>query len=57
VNLAARLCGVAQAGQIVVPERVVWAVHELVEAEAIGTFELKGFKRPVGAYNVVRMKA
>src|SRR6266536_2384776 len=35
-NLAARLCGEAENGQILVSQRVHAAVEELVEAEAVG---------------------
>ncbi len=56
VNLAARLCGVARGGQILIPERVVWAAQGLIDVDPIGEFELKGFKRPVRAYNVLAMK-
>jgi class 3 adenylate cyclase len=57
VNLAARLCGVARAGQILVPERLVWTLGERVEAEAVGDFTLKGFTRPVRGWNILRMRA
>jgi adenylate cyclase len=52
VNLAARLCGEAEAGQILVDRRVYAAVEALVEAEATGELTLKGFHRPVPAFNI-----
>ncbi len=55
-NLAARLCDEALGGQILVSERVYAAVEELVEAKAAGEFALKGFHRPLTAYNVIRLK-
>src|SRR5262249_53355243 len=56
-NLAARLCGEAKAGQILVPQRVRGAVESLAESEPVGELPLKGFARPVPAFNVVRLKA
>jgi adenylate cyclase len=54
-NLAARLCGEAKPGQILVPQRVFGAVENLIQAEALGEVTLKGFQRPVTAYNVVEL--
>jgi class 3 adenylate cyclase len=51
-NLAARLCAEAQPGQILISQRVLATVHSLVKAEAVGQLVLKGFSRPVPAYNV-----
>jgi class 3 adenylate cyclase len=55
-NLAARLCGEAKAGQILISRRVIATVDDLVEAEPVGELSLKGFSRPVTAFNVVRLK-
>jgi class 3 adenylate cyclase len=55
-NLAARLCAEAQGGQILVSQRVYAVVEALVEAEPLGELELKGFHRPVSAYNVGGLK-
>jgi adenylate cyclase len=55
-NLAARLCGEAKPGDILVPQRLLGSVEELVEAESAGELTLKGFHRPVAAYNIVRLK-
>jgi len=52
-NLAARLCGEAKPGQILVSQRVLAAVEDLVEVEPVGELGLKGFHRPVPAYNVL----
>lgn len=54
-NLAARLCSEAPAGQILISQRVYTAVEELVEAEPVGEFTLKGLHRPVAVYNVLRL--
>jgi class 3 adenylate cyclase/CheY-like chemotaxis protein len=55
-NLAARLCGEAKPGQILVPRRFLGTVEDLVESESIGELPLKGFHRPIPAYNVLRLK-
>jgi adenylate cyclase len=55
-NLAARLCGEAKPGQILVSQKLLGAVEELIEVEPIGELVLKGFHRPVTAYNVLRLK-
>jgi GAF domain-containing protein len=55
-NLAARLCGEARAGQILVSSRVAAAVEQLIELEPVGALTLKGLVRPVEVFNVVRAK-
>ena len=55
-NLAARLCGEAKPGEILVAQRVLATLDELVEVEEKGELPLKGFHRPVAAYGVVRLK-
>jgi class 3 adenylate cyclase len=54
---AARLCSEAGPGQVLVSRRVLSAVEDLVEAEPLGDLALKGFLRPVAAFNVVRLRA
>jgi len=56
-NLAARLCGEASGGQILISRRLYTAVEHLVEAEALGELSLRGFARPVSAFNVMRARA
>ena len=56
VNLAARLCGEAEGGQIVVERKVLVAVEAMSETEALGALTLKGFHRPVPAFNIVALK-
>ena len=55
-NLAARLCGEAKPGQILLSQRVAGGVEEIAEVEPVGELTLKGFQRPVKAFNVVRLK-
>ena len=54
-NLAARLCGEADAGQVLVSQRVFSAVENLAVGESVGALELKGFSRPIRAFGVSRM--
>jgi adenylate cyclase len=56
-NLAARLCGEAKPGQILVSKRLLAATADLFEVESVGELTLKGLQRPVTAYNVIRVKA
>jgi adenylate cyclase len=55
-NLAARLCGEAKPGEILVSQRFLGGVEEWVEAESRGELVLKGFHRPIVAYNILRVK-
>jgi len=55
-NLAAGLCREAKSGQILLPQHVWASVEELAEIEFVGELNLKGFHRPVPAYNVHRLK-
>jgi len=55
-NLASRLCGEARPGQILVPQRLLTTVEDLVDAEAVGELSLKGFHRPVATFNVLRLR-
>lgn len=55
-NLAARLCGEAQAEQILASQRVDLAVEDLVMAEPAGELTLKGFARPIRAYSITSLR-
>jgi PAS domain S-box-containing protein len=52
-NLAARLCGEAKDKQILIAPRILAKVEAHFEVEPLGEFTLKGFHRPVHAYNVL----
>jgi adenylate cyclase len=56
VNLAARLCAEARAGQILVDGKVHMAIEALTETEPLGELVLKGMQRPVSAFNVIAMR-
>ncbi|HTP61501.1 MAG TPA: PAS-domain containing protein [Burkholderiales bacterium] len=55
-NLAARLCGEAADGQILVSPKIFSKTEALVEAKEVGELTLKGFQRPVLAHNVVGVR-
>jgi class 3 adenylate cyclase len=56
VNLAARLCGEAADGQILVDSKVWAAVEDVAAMEPVGELVLKGFNRPVKAFNVTGLQ-
>ena len=53
-NLTARLCAEAKDGQILISSRVARAVEAARILEDLGNPELRGLRRPVAAFNVVR---
>jgi len=55
-NLASRLADEAAAGQILISQRLHAEVEDEVEVKPVGDFMLKGFKRPVTAFNVVAVR-
>jgi adenylate cyclase len=55
-NLASRLCGEARNGQILVDAKVHAEIEALAELESVGELDLKGFRRPVKAFNVRRLR-
>ena len=52
-NLAARLCDVAEAGKMLVSQRVHAGVEDLVLSTELRDLQLKGFSRPITAYEIV----
>jgi class 3 adenylate cyclase len=54
-NLAARLCAEAQPGQILVSQRFLNRIEDLVQAELLGEFALKGFSRAITTFNILRL--
>ncbi|WP_314506687.1 response regulator [uncultured Microbacterium sp.] len=51
-NLAARLCGEAASGQVLVAQRVFSATEGLAIGIQVGDLDLRGFSRPVRAFDV-----
>jgi adenylate cyclase len=55
-NLASRLADEASGGQVLIAQRLYAEVEEMVEVEPAGEFALKGFPRPVPAFNVLSVR-
>lgn len=55
-NLAARLCGEAQGGEILVEQKVLAAAESFAEAQPRGHLSLKGFTHAIAAFNIVSLK-
>ena len=56
-NLAARLCGEARAGEIIVDAQTEREIAHIAETEAIGPLALRGFQQPVPAFRLLRLTA
>jgi class 3 adenylate cyclase/CheY-like chemotaxis protein len=56
VNLAARLCGEARDGQVLVSQRVGAAVEHLAVTAPAGDLRLKGFRDAVPAFEIVGLR-
>jgi len=55
-NVAARLCGEAKPGQILITQRVRASVEELADVESVGELTLRGLLKPVAAFNLVGLR-
>ena len=53
---AARLCAEARPGEILISSRVLYKIEALITCEPKGELSLKGFARPVPAFNVLGLK-
>ena len=53
LNVASRLCGQAQSGQILIARRAALEVEDIVELEPLGELNLRGLRKPVTAFSVV----
>ena len=51
-NLAARLCGAAQAGEIMLDAQTERDLAHMVETEPVGPLTLRGFQQPVAAFRL-----
>jgi class 3 adenylate cyclase len=56
VNLAARICGIAPGGQILVTNRVHASVEDRVEARSLGDIEFKGLSRSVPTFEIAALR-
>ena len=55
-NLAARLCGAARAGEIILDAQTERDVAHMAETEPMGTLTLRGFSQPVAAFRLKALK-
>ena len=55
-NLASRLADEAKPGQVLIAQRLYAEVEDEVEVEPAGEFALRGFQRPVTAFNVLAVR-
>jgi class 3 adenylate cyclase len=55
VNVAARLCGQAVDGQILIDGKVLSAIEAVAETQPAGELTLKGLHRPIPAFNVCEL--
>ena len=56
-NLASRLADEATGGQILIAQRLYAEIEGRVEVEPAGEYTLRGFSRPVAAFNVLGVRA
>ena len=56
-NLAARLCGQAGAGEIVLDAQTEHDVAHIADTESVGPLSLRGFQHPVAAFRLKALKA
>src|SRR5690242_4155931 len=55
-NLAARLCGVAQAGEIILDAQVEQEIAPIADTDAIGPLTLRGFQQPIAAFRLLALR-
>jgi adenylate cyclase len=55
-NMAARLCAEAKGGQVLINQKTLGKVEEIVETESLDQLSLKGFSKPVAAFNIIKVK-
>jgi class 3 adenylate cyclase/CheY-like chemotaxis protein len=56
-NLAARLCEAARPWQLLVTGRVLAALGQSVDVEALGCMQLRGFSRPVQVFDITQQES
>ncbi|MBI5307447.1 MAG: adenylate/guanylate cyclase domain-containing protein, partial [Planctomycetes bacterium] len=55
-NMAARLCAEAKGGQVLINQKTLSKVEEIVETESLDQMSLKGFSKPVAVFNIIKIK-
>ena len=55
-NLASRLCDEAKGPQVIIDQKTLSHIEDIVETEPLGLLDLKNFSMPINAFNVIRLK-
>jgi adenylate cyclase len=55
-NLASRLCDESKGPQIIINQKTLSHIEDIVETEPLGLLDLKGFPKPINSYNVIGLK-
>jgi len=55
-NLAARLCGAARAGEIILDAQTETAIASLADTDTVGPLTLRGFVHPVAAFRLIALR-
>ena len=55
-NLASRLCDEAKGPQIIINQKTLSHIEDIVETEPLGLLDLKGFSKPINSFNVIGLK-
>jgi class 3 adenylate cyclase len=56
-NLAARLCGAARAGEIIVDAQTEQDIAHIADTEPVGPLALRGFHQPVPAFRLISIRS
>jgi len=56
-NQAARLCAAAEDGQILVADRLIAKIEDLLDSVSMGEYALKGFSQSVQVHNVLAIRS
>ena len=56
-NLASRLCNEAKGGQILINQKTLNRIEDVVQAEPLGDLQLKGIAQPVPVFNITGLKS
>ena len=55
-NLAARLCGAARAGEIILDAQTETAIASMADTDPVGPLTLRGFVHPVAAFRLIALR-
>jgi adenylate cyclase len=55
-NLASRLCDETKGPQVIIDQKTLSHIEDIVETEPLGLLDIKGFSKPINSFNVIRLK-